>query len=440
MREITELMKKHLEEMKQVYCNNEKIYRLYENGIKNTFLTTLNPKANGETFVITGDIPAMWLRDSAAQVRPLLIFAKEDKVIRDMITGVIGLQMKQIQIDPYANAFNDGATGEGHQEDRTMMRPEIWERKYEIDSLCYPVQLAYLFWKSTDNTDHFNEDFIEACNCILEVFKREQRHLECSEYRFEREEDEEERIIFETLPYEGSGNPVDYTGMTWSGFRPSDDACQYGYLVPSNMFAVVILRYMSEIANVVIKDRRLAEKAEALSESIDKGIQTYAKIIHPKFGEVFAYEVDGRGNYLLMDDANVPSLLSIPYLGYCRFDDPVYLNTRKMILSTENPYYFCGIEARGIGSPHTPKGYFWPIALAVQGMTAQNQNEKEEVLNLLCITDAATDLMHESIDVNNPYQFTRPWFSWANSMFAEFVLLLNQIAVKGSPLWHLINQ
>lgn len=418
---------------------DDKIKLMFENGIKNTYQTTIEKQEDGTTFVITGDIPAMWLRDSVAQVRPLLILAEKDEEVANLIQGVIDVHKRQILLDPYANAFNKEANGEGHQNDFTDMKPEVWERKYEIDSLCYPIQLAYLFWKATGKIEHFDEQFKEMIKTIMDVWKVEQHHEEKSPYSFRRLDDwlifdEPERIKYETLPRDGKGYPVGYTGMTWSGFRPSDDACQLGYLVPSNMFAVVVLRYAKEIFETVYTDMALATECSQLAEIIDQGIKDFAIIDHPEFGQVFAYEVDGLGKYHFMDDANVPSLLSAPYLGYCEFDDEVYQNTRRLLLSKENPYYFKGKVAKGIGSPHTPKEYIWHIALAVQGLTSLDREEKIEILEYFKTTDAGTHLMHEGFDVNDPNNFTRPWFSWANSMFAEFILSLDNIYVKGSPL------
>lgn len=435
MAEIPASIQKNMEAIRELYQENPIVYEIYRNCIVNTLQTTLMPREDGTTFVITGDIRAMWLRDSAAQVRPLLFFAGEDDSLAKLVEGVIRLQMRQIQTDPYANAFNDGATGEGHQNDRTDMRPELWERKYEVDSLCYPIQLAYLFWKSTGKTAHFDNDFVSACNTILSVFRTEQRHREQSPYRFERIEIERHcSWEYETLSNGGLGAPVAYTGMTWSGFRPSDDACKYGYLIPSNMFAVVILRYMVEIARDILKMRKLEDGASQLMREIDSGIQKYGTVVHPDFGRVFAYETDGMGNYNLMDDANVPSLLAIPYFGYANRENPVYQNTRRMILSSANPYYFAGAAARGIGSPHTPNRYIWHIALAMQAMTAADPAEQQRLLGMLTSTHAGTRKMHESFDCDDPANYTRPWFSWANSMYAEFIMALQEQYVTGSPL------
>lgn len=408
---------------------DDKLKIMFENCFSNTYKSTIRPQNDGTTFVITGDIPAMWLRDSAAQVRPYLILAERDQQMADMIQGVIQKHMEYINHDPYANAFNEKPTGDRYNDDETEMTPLLWERKYEIDSLCYPIQLAYLFWKSTGRTSHFNETFKEAIEIIIKVWKIEQNH-ENSSYSFIRDNCPPQ----DTLSHNGKGAPVKYTGMTWSGFRPSDDACKYGYLIPANMFAVVSLKQLNEIAKEVLKDDELAKQATLLAKEIDGGIQTYGKVEHKEFGTIYAYETDGLGNYNLMDDANVPSLLSIPYLGYCDVSDEIYQNTRKFLLSKSNPYYYEGKVARGIGSPHTPKNYIWHIALAIQGITAQTLEEKYEILELFRTTDGNENLMHEGFHVDDSAQYTRPWFAWANSMFSEFILHLNRKHVKGSPL------
>jgi meiotically up-regulated gene 157 (Mug157) protein len=403
---------------------------LFRNCFPNTLSTTMRPQPDGTTFVITGDIPAMWLRDSAAQVRPYLILAADDTSFADLIEGVVRRQLRSILLDPYANAFNERDDGRGHQDDLTEMSPWVWERKYEIDSLCYPLQLAYLLWRATGRTAHFDDTFRAAASEILALWRREQRHGPASPYRFTRLN----CPPGDTLHYDGLGSPVVETGMTWSGFRPSDDACSYGYLVPANMFAVAALGQLAQIAEGVLGDTALAEQARQLAQEIDAGIRTHAVVEHPAYGRIYAYETDGMGRYNLMDDANVPSLLSMPYLGYCSADEPVYLNTRRFILSAENPFYFQGQAAAGIGSPHTPHGYIWHIALAMQGLTANERDEQERVLALLESTDAGTGYMHEGFSVDDPGQFTRPWFAWANSLFSELVLAYCGFQVPGSPL------
>lgn len=409
-----------LSEIAERYCNkieDEKLRTMFRQCFMSTYDTTVQTDGDGDCFVITGDIPAMWLRDSSAQVNHYVCFAGECEDAFNVIAGLIRRQAKYILSDPYANAFNKEANGKGHTKDKTEMSPLVWERKYEIDSLCYPVRLAYTFWKNADTTTHFTQEFKEALYKIVDVWTVEQEH-EKSDYSFRR--------FFcpkkDTLSNKGRGEPVKYTGMTWSGFRPSDDACKYGYLVPSNMFAVVVLGYMIEIAQQVYNDSILEEKALKLRREISEGIEKFAVVKNDAGKEMYCYETDGFGNYNLMDDANVPSLLSLPYLGYCSVDDERYKNTREFILSEKNPYYFIGEKAKGIGSPHTPENHIWPIALCMQGLTSDNTDEVRMLIKQLSETDAKTGFMHESFHKDKPEKFTREWFSWANTLFAELVM------------------
>ncbi|MDR0136623.1 glycoside hydrolase family 125 protein [Metabacillus idriensis] len=427
---IPDSIQKLITHVKEFFPYDEKLQRMFEKCFVNTYETTMKKQKDGKTFVITGDIPAMWLRDSAAQVRPYLLAAEEDEEIADLLEGVLCQQFDFILHDPYANAFNETANQRGHQLDRTTMTPRIWERKYEIDSLCYPVQLAYLFWKSTGRTSHLDKTFQNVIEIIIEVWRIEQDHENRSSYLFERSDCRQS----DTLMRDGKGGRVVPTGMTWSAFRPSDDACTYGYLVPANMFAVVVLGYAAEICGDVLNNFALKEECLSLRQEIQGGIEQFAKLDHPIHGEMYIYETDGEGRYNLMDDANVPSLLASPYLGYVSLDDPTYLNTRSFLLSRDNPYYYEGKHASGIGSPHTPDHYIWHIALAIQGMTTKNEAEKKQILTAFLQTDGGTDYMHEGFNADQPEEFTRDWFAWANSMFSEFVLSLTGKVVKGSPL------
>lgn len=394
--------------------HHPRLPRMFADTLSNTWATTLQPQADGSVFVITGDIPAMWLRDSAAQVRPYLHLAKTDPQFAALIAGVVRRQAMYVLIDPYANAFNENANGHCHNRDKTDMGDWIWERKYELDSLCALLKLAHDLWRVTGQTDHLDDTFIRAARLIVATIMLEQNH-ELSAYSFERFD----CVPSDTLANEGRGNPVGPTGMSWSGFRPSDDACMYNYLVPSNMMAVVALECL---AGLPVGDATLKVQALELARTIRAGIETHGKVRHPRFGEIYAFEVDGLGNANLMDDANVPSLLAMPFMGYCAKDDPVYLATRAFVLSGENPYFYQGKAATGIGSPHTPQDYIWPISLCIQGLTSNSRQEQLELLEMLMATDAGTGLMHESFHKDDPAQFTRPWFAWANSMFAELVI------------------
>ena len=397
-----------------------KLADMYVRCFRSTWDTTLQ-RDNGTVFLITGDIPAMWLRDSSAQVYHYLPFARQFPEVEKAVEGLIRRQMQYIALDPYANAFNREANGNKYERDDTSWTPEqeawIWERKYEIDSLCYPIRLAHAFWKQTGSAAWRDGTFLRAVQNILDVWQTEQRHEENSPYYFNRKNCPPS----DTLPRGGKGALVGYTGMTWSGFRPSDDACRYGYLIPSNFFAVRALKLLSELLADMPGQEALIARAEALRGDIQEGLSKYAVVEHEKYGKVYAYEVDGLGHSHLMDDANVPSLLSLPYLGCVDADDPIYQNTRKMLLSPDNPYYFEGAAARGIGSPHTPPRYVWPISLCIQGLTSQDPQEIRALIHTLETTDADTGLMHEGVSVDDPSRFTRPWFAWANSIFSEFV-------------------
>lgn len=394
-----------------------KLQQIFKNCFIDTLATTTELMDDGTTFVITGDISAMWLRDSSAQVCQYIPFARHDEETARIISGLVRRQIEYIAIDPYANAFNREPNGQCYNKDLTECNPWVWERKYELDSLCYPMHLAGLYLRETGRTDIFTGEFRQSMETVLRIWRDEQYHEQKSSYRFERPGKGQS----ETLTNNGLGAKSVYTGMTWSGFRPSDDACQYGYLVPANMFAVVALRDMEQIAKEQYHDTAMAIEIADLRAEIDAGIQSHGIFDHPKYGKIYVYETDGMGNYNLMDDANVPSLLSIPYIGYTDASDPIYQNTRRFVLSKDNPYYYEGKYASGIGSPHTPKGYIWHIALCMQALTSTNRMEIDRILQILEKTDDGTCYMQESFDPNNPANFTRSWFAWANSLAGELI-------------------
>lgn len=405
---------------------DEKVAMVFEKCMENTLDTTIKYK-DGYTFILTGDIPAMWLRDSVCQVRPFLLFSQQNKEIQDMLIGLSKKQMQLILEDPYANAFNESSNGAGHQSDITEMLPSVWERKYEIDSLCYPIQLAYYIWKISGRFDQFTEEFKKSIEVIVNLWIVEQNHEEDSKYSFERKD----CVETDTLVRDGKGSKTEFTGMTWSGFRPSDDACTFGYLVPSNMFAVVVLRYCEEIFPIFYEnENELLERISKLKKEIEEGIEKFTVVKNELGEEMYAYEVDGLGNKLFMDDANVPSLMALPFLQYCDSKDNRYQNTRKFILSSQNPYFFKGKLANGIGSPHTPENYVWPISLSIQGLTSQFESEKRDIIATLLRNDAETGLMHESFNVNDSSEYTREWFSWANMMFCELALDIAGISLN----------
>ncbi|WP_245872798.1 glycoside hydrolase family 125 protein [Deinococcus planocerae] len=408
-----------LDEVRRVFATRPDVARVFARCLPNTLETTVQPRGDGTTFVVTGDIPAMWLRDSAAQVWPYLALCAGDAEVRALLGGVIRQHARHLLTDPYANAFNAEPNGAGHAGDEPTRHPLVWERKFELDSLCYPLRLAHRYWRVTGDAEPLRGEFQDAARTILDVMRTEQHHAGRSRYTFFRPGDV---APTDNLPNGGAGNPVAYTGMVWSAFRPSDDACTRNYHVPGNMMAVVELRHLAEIAREVWGDEAFAGEALSLADEIERGIETHAVVEHPTYGRMYAYETDGLGHHVLMDDANVPSLLSIPYLGYRPASDETYRNTRAFVLSPDNPYFYRGTFAEGIGSPHTPAPHVWPLALAMRGLTATDGDERDEMLHTLCATTAGTDLMHESFHPDDPAVFTREWFGWANSLFSELVL------------------
>lgn len=382
-----------------------------------TMESTCQETENGEVFIITGDIEAMWLRDSTEQVLHYLRFAREDEALAAWIERVIARQISCLLIDPYANAFNKDPSGRHGFRDLPPAGDWVWERKYELDSLCHVILLAWRYYEATGRTGFMDKRFFLAMDKVLDVMETERRHEENSTYRFQRFHCPPS----DTLPQDGKGTPVSYTGMTWSGFRPSDDVCRYGYFIPANLFAQAMLQRLAHMAQTTGR-QALANRARALADEILGGVRRFGIVHTEQFGEIYAYETDGLGHHLLMDDANIPSLLSLPYLGVCAPDDPLYLRTRAFALSEENPQFFSGRAARGIGSPHTPQGSIWPISLCVQGLTAVSARERTELLRCLLTTHAGTCRMHESFDPNNPASYTRSWFAWADSMFGELIL------------------
>ncbi|MBQ3668487.1 MAG: glycoside hydrolase family 125 protein [Clostridia bacterium] len=379
--------------------------------------TTLTPTENGGLFVITGDIPAMWLRDSSAQLLHYVRFADEETVA-DAIKRLLATQAELINVDPYANSFNITANGNHskHYVDTPAPGDRVWERKYELDSLCWPLYLASRYYEKTSDLSFANDDYLKALRTITDLCITETRH-ENSDYMFLRSGSSD------TLDAGGHGGPVGYTGMIWSAFRPSDDRCKLHYPIYSNLFALKSLGFAAKVFELK-DDEEYRQKCLDLIKGVKDGIEKYGIIDHPRFGRMYAYETDGLGNFVLMDDANMPSLLALPVLGICDKDDEIYRNTRAFVLSRENPYYYEGRYAKGVGSPHTPEEYIWHMALCARMMTADSAAEREEMLDMLISTHAGTKRMHESFDPNDPSRFTRAWFAWADSVFADSVCTL----------------
>ena len=423
----------------QELLTNPRLAWMFSNCFPNTLDTTVhfreNEDGSPDTFVYTGDIHAMWLRDSGAQVWPYVQLANEDEHLREMIAGVITRQFKLINIDPYANAFNDGPTGGEWMSDITKMDPNVHERKWEIDSHCYPIRLAYQYWKTTGDESIFGDDWLNAIRNTLKTFKEQQRKDGPGPYSFMRKTERQ----LDTKCCSGYGNPVNPVGLIVSSFRPSDDATTFDFLVPSNFFAVTSLRKAAEILDSVNHEKELAAECRALADEVEKALKKHAIVKHPKYGKIYAFEVDGFGNAYLMDDSNAPSLLSMAYLGDVDADDPIYRNTRRFVWSEDNPYFFKGTAGEGIGGPHIGYDMIWPMSIMMKAFTSDDDAEIKWCIETLMTTDAGTGFMHESFHKDNPEKFTRAWFAWQNTLFGELILelidegrldLLNSIDIK----------
>lgn len=391
----------------------------YPNTLDTTVKFSIDSTGQPITFVITGDINAMWLRDSSAQVWAYLPLLSRDIHLKDMVKGLIRSHINCLLIDPYANAFNEKPIGSYWETDHTQkMSKYLHERKWELDSPCYTIRLANGYYKETGDSTIFDKKFWQAMKLVVSVMREQQRKTSLGSYSFMRDGDRPTDSHING----GYGSPVKPIGMIYSAFRPSDDATIFGFLVPSNMFAVVSLRQLSVLAKRFCTDNSFYKNCNLLADEVDRAIQKYAVINTPKYGKVYAYEIDGYGGVVVMDDANIPSLLSAPYIGYCKKNDPIYKNTRKLILSTDNPYYFSGKVASGIGSPHVGLGYIWDMSIIMQALTTTDIKEKRKLIYELMKTDAETFFMHESFNKDNAKDFTRNWFAWANSLFGELVL------------------
>lgn len=397
---------------------------LFENCYPNTLDTTVHTGTLGgkpDTFIITGDIEAMWLRDSSAQVHPYVPLAKQDPALRRMLHGLIRRQAHCIQLDPYANAFlPDGVTQrlEWSVNDITEMKPGVGERKWEIDSLCYPIRLAHQYWRSTGDTAPFDDDWREAMRIVARTFREQQRLRDRGPYKFLRPSP----FATETLVLGGYGQPTRPNGMIHSMFRPSDDACVFPLFVPANLFAVAVLRQLATMSRSIHQDNGFAADCSRLADEVEKATRQHGLMRDGNGQPFWAYEVDGYGNQLFIDDANAPGLLSLAYLGCCERSDPVFQRTRQLAWSERNPYFWRGAAAEGVGSPHSGLGTIWPMAIVQYALASDDDAQLRQCLHWLKTTHADTGFMHESFDKDDPSKFTRDWFAWANTQFGELIV------------------
>ncbi|EST07479.1 Uncharacterized conserved protein UCP028846 [Kalmanozyma brasiliensis GHG001] len=336
----------------------------------------------------------------------------------------------------------------------------LWETKWEVDSLAAHLRLPSLIAEYANRTDFLgNPTWQRGVRMAIDALRSQQRGsreehiayessndttilpanltsrdsewaqrfgtLQGGVYRFERLD----RSATETKADLGWGEPAAYNGLVKSGFRPSDDATTFPHLIPANAQLAVALEKLYPILEKSANMTDVAANAKAFAAEIRAAITEYA--IRPNHlspnGGIYAYEIDGYGSTYFMDDANVPSLLSLPYLGYLNASDEVYQRTRSFVLNEKtSKWFYSGKDFSGIGGPHVGTGYAWPMSRIMQILTSTDAQEQLDALSLLRNTTAGTGLIHESINVNNATDFTRPWFGWANGLFGEAVRHIEQ--------------
>jgi meiotically up-regulated gene 157 (Mug157) protein len=401
---------------------NRELAWMFENCFPNTLDTTVDfsiENGRPDTYVITGDIDAMWLRDSTCQVWPYLPLMKDDDKLRQLIAGVINRQTRCILKDPYANAFyKDQNKVSNWKDDLTEMKPGVHERKWEIDSLCFPIRLAYRYWKTSGDDAPLDAAWQKAISLTLKTLRQQQRKKGRGPYHFQRRT----ATPTDSLPGGGYGRPIKPVGLICSMFRPSDDSTVFPFLVPANFFAVVSLRQAAEMLEAVPKDKETAAECRALADEVEAALKQYAIVDRPPFGKIYAYEVDGYGNTYCVDDSDVPGLLSLPYYGGVAAADAIYRNTRRMLLSDANPYYCKGRAGEGPGGPHAGLEMIWPLGVILRAVTSSDDAEIRLCLETLRKTHARTGFMHEAFNKDDARKFTRSWFAWANTAFGELIL------------------
>lgn len=385
----------------------------------------------------------MWLRDSANQLLSYISFLENSTspLFASLYRGVINLQSRYIQTSPYCNSFQPpvesgiNASVNQYAENDVVFPPysnlSVFECKYELDSLASFLELSDAYFTATNDLSVFqNFQWVDAVQTVLNVATAMQDTptyaangmVNQSPYTFQRMTDS----ASETLRNKGIGSPVKGgTGLVRSAFRPSDDATVFQLFVPANMQFATHLQSTSTIMQQ-LGNTDLANQMATVSETIRAGIEAHAVINDVQYGQIYAYEIDGYGSHFLMDDANIPSLLAAPLYGYTNTSDATYQSTRAKVLSADNPYFMRGPVINAVGGPHQGPGYAWPMASIVRIITSNDEAEIETALKEIVSSTDGLGLIHESINTFNVSDWTREWFGWANGLFGQAILALNQ--------------
>ncbi|KAK0617053.1 hypothetical protein B0T14DRAFT_435043 [Immersiella caudata] len=430
------------------------LFRLFENCFPNTLDTAITWKGKAKdkaghkdeelTFITTGDIPAMWLRDSANQLQSYLSLLRPSSApssLASLFRGAINLQSRYILSAPHCNAFYAPSEANltassysfsSHDAVSPSPPPSVFECKYELDSLAAFLQLSHDYHSATSDTTFFSSSHSSWTTTIETILNTTTELLagtytpdgtpSLPPYTFQRTTSSS----YETLPNTGIGSPVKVgTGMVRSAFRPSDDACTYQLFIPGNM---MFSSYLSLCAGIMEKVGRgdTARRMRSMAEGIRQGVERYGRTWHRRWGKIYAYEVDGFGGTAVMDDANIPSLLSTPLSGYLDRNDPIYQNTRRFVLSQDNPYYMFGAVINGTGGPHVGPGMAWPMSLIVRILTSDDDAEIVSSLKQILSSTNKLGLIHESVNSHDASIWTRQWFSWANGLFGQMILDLRE--------------
>ncbi|KAJ9156677.1 hypothetical protein NKR23_g1473 [Pleurostoma richardsiae] len=445
-----------IERMEGVIADPD-LYRIFQNSYPNTLDTAIkwkgvaaNNSAEELTFVITGDINAMWLRDSANQMQSYLPLLKADNCsdsIASLYRGVINLQARYLLTSPYCNSFQAPAESSIAPAENsaalsdTVTPPysntSVFECKYELDSLAAFLQVSAEYYAATGDAAFFGRfQWVAAVQAVLNTARamktptyRADGQVLDSPYTFTRLTTR----TTETLANNGLGSPVaNGTGLIRSAFRPSDDSTIFQLFIPANM---MFSRYLGAAAEIMVTlgDKApagLSSQMKCFSASLKNAIIAHGIVTDPNSGkQVYAYEIDGFGSAAVMDDANIPSLLAASFLGFLDASDPVYQDTRAVVLDETgkngNPYFMRGPVINSVGGPHQGPGYAWPMASIVRILTTDDEAEILSVLKEVVSSTDGFGLMHESINTFNQSDWTRQWFSWANGLFGQMILDLN---------------